>query len=64
MEVYFSLLNLLFKLPTRLVEETSFFLEIPIILLITRSLLLSSVSWSKPTSLGLLTSSAKPTGKS
>lgn len=54
MEVYFSLL-----LPTRLVEELIFFREIPRILLITRSPLFSSISWSKPTSLGLLTSSAK-----
>ena len=59
MDVYFLLLNRLFKLLTRLVEEIIFFLEIPIILLITRSLLFSSVSWSKPPSLGLLTSSGK-----
>lgn len=59
MEVYFSLLNLLFKLPTRLVEELIFFCEIPRILLITGSPLFSPISWSKPTSLGLLTSSAK-----
>lgn len=38
-EVYFPLLNLLFKLPTRLAEEIVFFLEIPLIL-ITRALLL------------------------